>query len=171
MRKRARMLLDILQRNDLNGIEGPDGCYKAALELFLLIREIQGEHIVRRALAHRETPPTPDEMRTITDRGKLQGEQIARRIFAQWGTPPTAKKIGMIKNWGLLDLYDLMKEPNVQELARKLAEENKALPRAQQRGPGATDPVTLEKQIRRQVTLRKARIKKGTWLGPIPATE
>jgi hypothetical protein len=95
------------------------------------------------------------------------GNAEARRIFAMWGNPPTAKRLALIQNIGLLDRHRMPK-PNIQKLARQLAKENKALPRAKQRGAGSTDPITLEKQIRRVRDFRKAHMKKGTWLGPIP---
>jgi hypothetical protein len=97
------------------------------------------------------------------------GEQEARHIFGMWGTPPTADRIKEINNLGLLDLYDLMKpKPDVQRLARELAEENKKLPRQQQRGAGSTDPIALALQINRVRKERKAAIKRGTWRGPFP---
>src|SRR5207244_10307841 len=84
------------------------------------------------------------------------GEQEARRIFAMWGTPPTSDRIKQINNLGLLDLYDPMKpKPNVQRLARELAEENKKLPRQQQRGAGSADPIALALQINRVRKQRK----------------
>jgi hypothetical protein len=93
------------------------------------------------------------------------GDAEARRIFAMWGTPPTAKRLAMIENIGLLERLDLMPKPNVQKLARQLAKENKVLPRTKQRGAGSTNPIALEKQIRRVRDMRKAEMKKGTWLG------
>jgi hypothetical protein len=96
------------------------------------------------------------------------GERTARRIFAMWGTPPTTRRLAMIKNFGLLGRLDLMEEPNVQRLARQIAKENEGLPRKDRRGPGSTNPVALEKQIRRIRDLRTAGMKKGTWWGPFP---
>ncbi len=97
------------------------------------------------------------------------GERVARRIFAKWGTPPSALRQQQIANLGLLDRYDMMKpKPNAQRLARELAKENKALPRAKQRGVGSTNPVALEKQIRRQIEKRATSMRKGTWVGPLP---
>jgi hypothetical protein len=98
-----------------------------------------------------------------------QGDRAARRIFAMWGNPPTPARLQQIANVGLLDHYDMMKpRPNVQRLARELAEQNKTRPRSEQRGAGSTDPITLEKHIRRQIALRKKAMKAGTWLGPFP---
>jgi hypothetical protein len=97
------------------------------------------------------------------------GDRIARRIFAKWGTPPTANQLNRIANMGLLDRLDMMEpKPNVQRLARELAKENKLLPRSKQRGAGTTNPITLEKHIRRVRDLRIAHMKKGTWAGPFP---
>lgn len=96
----------------------------------------------------------------------------ARRIFRLWGPDPSPRRVAQVGNLGLLDRLDMMKPgPNVQRLARELAVENKALPRAKQRGAGGTDPMRLERQIRRQVLLRKQRISKGTWTGPFPDHE
>jgi hypothetical protein len=137
------MIVKLLTKPDLGDlyIEGPEsvhGCEHIASQLFLLIRE-------------------------------NHGEATARRIFAKWGNPPTAKRLAMFENVSLLDRLDMMEpKPNVQKLARQLAEENKALPRAKQRGPGSTNPIALEKQIRRIRDLRTRRMKKGTWLGPFP---
>ena len=95
-------------------------------------------------------------------------DRTARRIFAIWGTPPTDSRRKEIANLALLDRYDMMKRPNVRQLARELAEENKALPRNKQRGAGSIVPADLEQQIRRVRRERAAAIKAGTWLGPFP---
>jgi hypothetical protein len=98
-----------------------------------------------------------------------QGDGIARRIFAKWGKPPSDSTLQEIANLGLLTRLDLMKpKPNVQRLARQLAEENKRLPRTKQRGAGSTNPIALEKQIRRIRDFRIAHMEKGTWSGPFP---
>jgi hypothetical protein len=91
------------------------------------------------------------------------GRYEARRIFRMWGIPPTKRQINEIKNLGLLDRYDLMQsEPNVQRLASQLADENKKLPQDQRHGPrGTTNPVTLDKHIRRLIKERKKRRKRG----------
>jgi hypothetical protein len=80
----------------------------------------------------------------------------ARRIFYRFGAPPSAERLRQISNYGLLDRLDFMRpRPVIQRLARELAEENKRLPRAQQRGAGGTEVLALEKHIRRQVKLRE----------------
>jgi hypothetical protein len=86
----------------------------------------------------------------------------ARRIFAKLASPPNARRLNHIKNESLLNQLDMMKPaPDVQRLARKLAEENKALPRGQRHGPrGSTNPVTLDKHIRR---LRDKRDNRRGW--------
>jgi hypothetical protein len=84
------------------------------------------------------------------------GRPAARRIFAKFGTPPSARKLAMLKNFSLLDRLDMMKpKPNVKKLARELAEENKELPTEQRRGPGSTNPETLERHIRTLLAERK----------------
>ena len=93
---------------------------------------------------------------------KHHGLTKARRIFAKLASPPTARRLNQIKNESLLNQSDIMKPgPDVQRLARKLAEENMALPRKQHHGPrGSTNPVTLEKHIRR---LRDKRDHRRGW--------
>jgi len=98
---------------------------------------------------------------------KHHGEKTARAIFAMWGTPPTKARIATIKNWGLLSRLDIMSEPNVQQLAREVAEENKKLPRSQRRGAGSTSVIALEKHIRRQIDERKEKLANRTWCGPV----
>jgi hypothetical protein len=136
-----------------------------------------------------KTPLRPDQLRYASREGaetilgarhmaqllfmvirEHQGDRTARRIFAMWGTPPTDSRLKEIANLGLLDRYDMMKRPNVRQLALELAEENKALPRNKQRGAGSIVPADLEQQIRRVRRERAAAIKAGTWLGPFPAS-
>jgi hypothetical protein len=99
------------------------------------------------------------------------GEQCARRIFAMWGKPPSPRQRRRNANFGLLIEFDMMQGPNVQQLARKLAEENKALPRGQQNGAGCTDPVELAQQIRRQIRTRKKAMARHKWYGPMPVAD
>jgi hypothetical protein len=101
---------------------------------------------------------------------RYHGLQKARRILTKFGSPPTKRKQVMIANHRLLDRYDMMRpKPNIQRLARQLAKENESLPRNQQRGPGAIDAHALEKQISRQLKLRKIGMEKRTWWGPFPS--
>jgi hypothetical protein len=93
------------------------------------------------------------------------GDAAARRIFAMWGTPPTPTQIQKIHNRTLLSALDSSGLP-VQRFAKQQAKANEKLPRAEQRGAGSTDPIALEKQIRRQMKIRDAAIAKGTWGGP-----
>jgi hypothetical protein len=86
------------------------------------------------------------------------GKEEAYRILAKFGAPPSASRMGKIKNLGLLDMYDLMRpKPNVQQLAFRLAAENKKLPRAEQRGTGSTNVMTLDRHIRRLLRERRER--------------
>ena len=93
---------------------------------------------------------------------RYHGLAKARRIFAKLASNPTARRLSQIRNESLLNQLDMMKPaPDVQRLARKLAEENKALPREQRHGPrGSTNPVTLDKHIRR---LRDKRDNRRGW--------
>jgi hypothetical protein len=90
---------------------------------------------------------------------KHHGIAAARYIFTKFGAPPSAKRINQIKNLGLLDMYDMMRpKPNVQRLAKQLAAENEKLPREERWGPrGTTDPLVLDKHIRRLVQKRNNR--------------
>jgi hypothetical protein len=97
---------------------------------------------------------------------KRHKEVAARRLFAVWGTPPTQRRKAKIRNLGLLDQYDLVK--NARRVARECAEQNKMLPKSQQFGPGSTDAELLERHIHRLRTWRQRHIEKGTWLGPFP---
>ena len=74
----------------------------------------------------------------------------ARRIFKEIAGPPTPKQRAGWKNMELIMRYDSMAQPNVQRLARKLAEENRNLPRELRHGPtGSTNWKVLDKHIRR----------------------
>jgi hypothetical protein len=55
---------------------------------------------------------------------RRHGLAEARRVFLKLGTPPSGRKLGKIRNYALLDRYDMMPEPNVQRLARELVKEN-----------------------------------------------
>ena len=83
----------------------------------------------------------------------------ARRIFKEVGTPPTPKQRAGWKNMELLMLYDcMMPRSNVQRLARELADKNKTLPKGERYGPtGSTDPLILDRHIRRLISKRKAK--------------
>jgi hypothetical protein len=149
--KPGRMLIDLLEKANagetgrqlhyasIPGAESVTGCLHMAQLLFMVFRE-------------------------------NHGDSIARRIFAKWSAPPSNRRLQEIANLGLLDRLDLMKpKPNVQRLARQLAGENERLPKSKQRGAGSTNPMLLEKQIRRIRDFRKACMKEGIWLGPFPS--
>jgi hypothetical protein len=99
---------------------------------------------------------------------RRHGLAEARRVFLKLGTPPSVRKLGKIRNYALLDRYDMMPKPNVQRLARELVKENETLPRAERHGPrGSTNQPTMDKHIRILLKERKVSLKKGTWWGPI----
>ena len=80
----------------------------------------------------------------------------ARRIFKEIAGPPTPKQRAGWKNLELITRYDCMARPNVAQLARELAEENRNLPRERRHGPtGSTNSAVLEKHIRRLLATRK----------------
>ena len=81
------------------------------------------------------------------------GEAEARRIFVSIAGPMTPKQEGEFRNAVLLGHYNtMMPKPNIQKLARQLAEANKILPVEHRFGPrGTTSSFVMEKQIRRLV--------------------
>jgi hypothetical protein len=86
------------------------------------------------------------------------GLEDARRIFKEIAGPSTPKQKAGWKNAELVARFVCMAEPNVQRLARDLAEENRNLPRELRHGPtGSTNPAVLEKQIRRLLAKRKSK--------------
>jgi hypothetical protein len=105
---------------------------------------------------------------------EMQGEiglAEARRVFAMIGMPATAKQRAINKNMELLALYDtMMPKSNVQQLARQLAEKNKKLGREDRYGPrGSTDPLVLDKHIRRLIAKRKAK-QRAYWASKRPSS-
>jgi hypothetical protein len=87
------------------------------------------------------------------------GKDEAYRILNKLGTPPSRARLAKINNLGLLDLYDFMRpKPNVQQLAWRLGSENAKLPQSQRLGPrGTTNPMTMDKHLRRLIRERRAR--------------
>jgi hypothetical protein len=157
MRKDARLLIerltipewgvpfrpDQMHLMSLPGAESWGGCHYMASLLFSVIRDgMTGK-------AKREIAGITEE------RAKQWGDYAARSIFATLGRPPTARQAQQFRNDQLLDRLENMPEPNVSQLAREVAEENKLLPRDQQRGAGGTDERQLDQQIRRLVRSRK----------------
>ena len=128
--------------------------------------------IAQLAETFRAAPPFDDWRRALLtvflEIRKRYGEREARRLFSLWGNPPTPARLRKIANLGLLDRYDMMREPNVQLLARELAEQNKQLPRSKRHGAGSTNATALEKQIRRLLDERKRGMAADTWMGPFP---
>lgn len=83
------------------------------------------------------------------------GDDAAERIFRNAGRMPRRLRTAL-RNATVLDrLAMMLPKPNVAKLARELAEENKTLPRAQQRGVGGIDVGNLEDHIRDLVTASK----------------
>jgi hypothetical protein len=95
---------------------------------------------------------------------EFHGKEAAYHVFSKYSGPPAASRVAHIKNCGLLDRLDMMKpKPNVELLARQLAEENKKLPREEQRGAGGIDPFDLARHIREIMRKRK----KHPWRYPV----
>lgn len=99
---------------------------------------------------------------------EAKGERVARQIFAKLGKPPSPRQQAELANYRLLDRYDMMRLPNIMQLARELEEENKSLPPSQRRGAGGIDRSNLEAQIKRARKRRDRAIAAGTWFGPMP---
>src|SRR5262249_21661573 len=87
------------------------------------------------------------------------GTADARRIFTSISAPRTPKQERVLRNRELLSHYDtMMPEPNIQKLARQFAEANKTLPIERRYGPrGTTDPLTMDKHIRRLIKRYRAK--------------
>ena len=84
------------------------------------------------------------------------GLEAAQRIFKEIAGPATPKQRAGWKNLQLITLYDCMAQPNVQQLARELAEKNRELPQEQRYGPtGSTNWEVLDKHIRRLIAHRR----------------
>jgi hypothetical protein len=54
----------------------------------------------------------------------------------------------------------MMPKSNVQRLARDIADKNKKLPKGERYGPrGSTDPLILDRHIRRLISRRKSKLR------------
>jgi hypothetical protein len=93
------------------------------------------------------------------------GEAMARRIFNESGPMPKRLRAAL-RNASVLGRFDKMK--NVAKLARELAEENKKLPKEQQRGAGGTDAIALSDHIRTLIKARKRWIKAHPLFASLP---
>jgi hypothetical protein len=95
------------------------------------------------------------------------GTDETRRLFAERAKPPTKRELAERKEHALLSRYDRMPVPNVMQLAREVAAENKALPADEQLTPrGSTSEATITCYIRGLLKERKQAIAEGTWSGP-----
>jgi hypothetical protein len=91
-----------------------------------------------------------------------EGPDVARPIFNTSGPSPKRLLVAL-DNAALLERYDNMRpKPIVAKLAREVAEENKRLPRAQQRGAMGTDARALEDLIRDLLDKRARRSRAAT---------
>jgi hypothetical protein len=84
----------------------------------------------------------------------LLGYETARDLFRVFVKEPTPSQKGEIRNRQIVRDYYAMPKPNIAHLARVFAEENKALPRKEQYGPGGTDVSALWFHIHRQLKKR-----------------
>jgi hypothetical protein len=100
---------------------------------------------------------------------KFHGSDTTR-LFAQYTyTKPASKKeLTELRDWELLERFDAMPKPNISQFACALAEENKKLPREQQRGVGGVSPVALDRYIRRLLHHRQEAMQNHQWDGPTP---
>jgi hypothetical protein len=88
------------------------------------------------------------------------------RIFRQYAKPATKKELTELRDWELLARFDALPKPNITQFACAVAEENKRLPRQEQRGSGGVNPVALDKYIRRLLRGRQDAMQRGQWDGP-----
>jgi hypothetical protein len=94
------------------------------------------------------------------------GTDEAFRIFAMF-RPTSRRDHRELSNLSLLWRYDMMKPKNKARLARIVAEENKALPKAERRtGAHSTSAANLRKHIDEIINRRAKAIKAGTWPWP-----
>lgn len=89
------------------------------------------------------------------------GVDAARQIFLQFAAQPTPERLKRWKHQSLVSRYDMMRAPNVRQLAREIAKENENLPRRQQHGPWGTEWSNIEKLIRRLLKARRVRLDKS----------
>lgn len=98
---------------------------------------------------------------------RQHGEAFARKIFAQRGRATTKADAKEKRKWEVLDHLDRMQpKPNVRQFAKALAESNRSLPRAEQKGLGGIDQHALEALIRVMRAERAEKQKTGEWYGP-----
>lgn len=86
---------------------------------------------------------------------KRLGEKITQAAFRKFGKPLGARRKAELDGWLLLDRYDTMPEPNVDALARVIADENPD-----------QDVDVIDRKINRWREQRKRMLKAGTWRGP-----
>lgn len=104
---------------------------------------------------------------TFSEISEVIGDRNARWVFALWGNGVSKRRQQEIDNHMLLIQLDMMKKPSMLGLAKRLAQENKSLPRAQQKGARGIDVIALEKLIRGAVAKRNKGLEQGTWWGPV----
>jgi hypothetical protein len=98
---------------------------------------------------------------------RQHGRAWARRIFAMWGTPPTKTRINQIRDYAVLDEYDMMRpKPNANKLARIIVERNRTAPKEERWG--GTDEMVVRRRIARLIADRRSKMKAGKWWGPQP---
>jgi hypothetical protein len=98
---------------------------------------------------------------------RQHGEAFARKVFAERGRPATKADAKEKRKWEILDQLDrMLPKPNVRQFAKALADSNRTLPRAEQKGLGGIDQHTLEALIRAMRAERAEKQKAGTWYGP-----
>jgi hypothetical protein len=93
----------------------------------------------------------------------LHGRDAVRRILlelAEFYSPPSMARRNQVKKESrILAMYD--DEPNVQQLALRLATQNKTFPKELRWGPqGTQNPMTMDKYIRRLLKAREQKLKR-----------
>lgn len=95
------------------------------------------------------------------------GRETAQAIFRELGKPISKARINELKNWALLERYDMMEKPNVAELARQIVEENARLTEEQQLTPRYRPTLpTVDKHLRNLLRERQEGLRAETLEGP-----
>jgi hypothetical protein len=162
--------------------DNDDAAIKASYYLFQeLIQQLGKDQPRYRELTEQIAvdPEAPDaialEWEMISGVNRV-GRQRARYAFWQSCKPMTKTDVNNRENYAVLDRFDRGVWDNKTRegrpisylgLAKILAEENKALPREQRKGPGGVEVTALAKHIENLVKRRERELAAGTWFGPI----
>jgi hypothetical protein len=128
-----------------------EGCDRAIRLVYLEIRERHGEKEARRIFKC----PEPSDSRKAEIKTEVMLDlvdmKMADSVISDEEIEDEINRTG-------IDLTELKKKGlSIAEIARQRAEQNKTLPRDEQRGPGGTDVQSLDHYIRYQLRKREKR--------------